>query len=101
MPRSNPRSDVNLVPNVEIRTCRKPRETPMRAFVATIVWLAVGLGANGGAFGQSDTTGGPTQSPSGAMVYFVDLKDGATIGPKTTIHFGLHGMGVARQVRIR
>jgi hypothetical protein len=27
-------------------------------------------------------------------VYFIDLKDGATIGPKTTIHFGLHGMGI-------
>jgi Domain of unknown function (DUF4399) len=67
----------------------------MRAFVATIVGLVVGLGAGGGAFGQSNTTGGPTPSPPGAMVYFVDLKDGATIGPKTTVHFGLHGMGVA------
>ena len=35
-----------------------------------------------------------TGSP-GAKVEFVDLKDGAIIGPKTTIHFGLHGMGVA------
>ncbi len=47
------------------------------------------------AFAQSAATGGPTPSPPGAKVEFVDLKDGAVIGPKTTIHFGLHGMGVA------
>jgi hypothetical protein len=36
-----------------------------------------------------------TPSPPGAEVSFVDIKDGATIGPKTVIHFGLHGMGIA------
>ncbi len=36
-----------------------------------------------------------TPSPPGAKAYFVDLKDGATIGPTTTLHFGLEGMGVA------
>ncbi len=36
-----------------------------------------------------------TPSPPGAKAYFVDLKDGATIAPTTTIHFGLSGMGVA------
>ena len=40
-------------------------------------------------------TGGPTPSAPGAAVYFIGLKDGDTISPKTTIHFGLHGMGVA------
>lgn len=44
---------------------------------------------------QTAQTGGPTPSPPGAKEEFVDLKDGAVIGPKTTIHFGLHGMGVA------
>ena len=44
---------------------------------------------------QSTLQGGPTPSPPGAKVEFVDLKDGAVIGPKTTVHFGLHGMGVA------
>ncbi len=39
--------------------------------------------------------GGPTPAPAGAAVYFVDLKDGATIAPKSVIHFGLRGMGVA------
>jgi hypothetical protein len=39
--------------------------------------------------------GGPTPSPAGAAVYFVDLKDGATIPPKSVVHFGLRNMGVA------
>jgi len=43
----------------------------------------------------SQTTGGPTPSPAGAAVYFIDLKTGATLPPKATIHFGLRGMGVA------
>ena len=38
---------------------------------------------------------GPTPSPPGAAVYFLELKNGAVIPPKSTIHFGLHGMGVA------
>jgi len=40
-------------------------------------------------------TGGPTQSPPGAAVYFIGLKDGDTLPTKSTIHFGLRGMGVA------
>ena len=40
-------------------------------------------------------TGGPTPSPPGAEVYFDDLKDGATIPSKLTVHFGLKNMGVA------
>src|SRR6478609_1688018 len=39
--------------------------------------------------------GGPTPSPPGAAVYFVDPKDGATIPTKSVIHFGLRNMGVA------
>lgn len=38
---------------------------------------------------------GPTPSPPGAEVYFIGLKDGDTIPTKSTIHFGLRGMGVA------
>jgi hypothetical protein len=42
-----------------------------------------------------DNKGGPTPSPAGAAVYFVDPKDGATIPTKSTVHFGLRNMGVA------
>ncbi len=57
--------------------------------------LIASLVCGSSAFSQSAAPGGPTPSPAGAKVEFVDLKDGAVIGPKTTIHFGLHGMGVA------
>jgi hypothetical protein len=40
-------------------------------------------------------SGGPTQSPPGAEVYFAELKDGAVLAPKITVHFGLKNMGVA------
>ena len=39
--------------------------------------------------------GGPTPSAPGAAVYFTELKDGAVVPPKFTIHFGLKNMGVA------
>jgi hypothetical protein len=42
-----------------------------------------------------DKAGGPTPSPAGAAVYFVDPRDGATIPPKSVNHFGLRNMGVA------
>ena len=44
---------------------------------------------------SASLTGGPTPSAPGAEVYFIDLKDGATIGPKTKFYFGLRNMGVA------
>jgi hypothetical protein len=40
-------------------------------------------------------TGGPAPSPAGAAVYFVDVKNDDTLPTKTTLHFGLKGMGVA------
>src|SRR5450432_4021041 len=67
----------------------------MRALAPGLVGLLMSLTVGGAAFGQSPTAGGPTPSPAGAAVYFIDLKDGATITPKTTLHFGLRGMGIA------
>jgi len=68
---------------------------------ATCVFLAL-LGVAGfsaplaaPAFAQNADKPAQTPSPAGAKAYFVDLKDGATIGPTTTVHFGLEGMGVA------
>jgi Domain of unknown function (DUF4399) len=51
--------------------------------------------ACGTADSQPSGRGGPTPSPAGAAVYFLELKNGATLPPKATIHFGLRGMGVA------
>jgi len=44
---------------------------------------------------QAPTKSGPTPSAPGAAVYFVGIKDGATLPPKPIIHFGLRNMGVA------
>lgn len=49
--------------------------------------------ASGIAWAQ--TRGGPTPSPPGAAVYFVEIRDGARLPVKPTIHFGLRNMGVA------
>jgi hypothetical protein len=38
---------------------------------------------------------GLTPSPQGAEVYFIDLKDGATVPAKVKLFFGLRNMGVA------
>ena len=51
------------------------------------------LGLCPGAVAQEKV--GPTPSPPNAAVYFVDLKDGTTIPPKSVVHFGLRNMGVA------
>ena len=67
----------------------------MRVTAWAAIAVIAGLLLASPAVSQSTPTGGPTPSPPGAKVEFVDLKDGAVIGPKTTIHFGLHGMGVA------
>ncbi len=67
----------------------------MKLTAWAIIALTAGFVASSSAFSQSAPTGGPTPSPPGAKVEFIDLKDGAIIGPKTTVHFGLRGMGVA------
>jgi hypothetical protein len=67
----------------------------MRVLIsAFLMWLGVAALATS-AFAQNADKPALTPSKPGAKAYFVDLKDGATIGPTTTIHFGLEGMGVA------
>jgi hypothetical protein len=56
-----------------------------------MIWAA----ASGTSHGQPQPRGGPTPAAAGSAVYFLELKDGATLPPKATIHFGLRGMGVA------
>jgi hypothetical protein len=67
----------------------------MKLNAAATIALLGGLVFASPCYSQPAETGGPTPSPPGAKAEFLDLKDGAVIGPKTTIHFGLHGMGVA------
>ena len=65
--------------------------TRLMVFFAAVAAIATGTGA----FAQSPKTGGPTPAPKGSRVYFIDLHDGDKIPLKSTVHFGLHGMGVA------
>src|SRR2546423_11519582 len=44
---------------------------------------------------EDKLTGGPTPSPPGAAVHFLELKDGGTVPTKVTVRFGLREMGVA------
>jgi len=43
----------------------------------------------------SPALAGDTPAPDGAQVYFVNLKDGASVSSPVTVLFGLKGMGVA------
>lgn len=42
-----------------------------------------------------DTAAAQTAAPAGAKVYFINLKDGATVDSPFLVQFGLAGMGVA------
>ena len=66
----------------------------VRTPVATLL-VAAFMAAGGIALAQAQRTGGPTPSGPGAEVYFVDLKDGATVPAKMKLYFGLRNMGVA------
>src|SRR5438105_4901220 len=57
--------------------------------------LLIGALACGVALAQERRAGGPTPSGPGAEVYFIDLKDGATVPAKLKLYFGLRNMGVA------
>jgi len=65
-------------------------------FVNSVMTLLIfGATTCGMAFAQERRPGGPTPSAEGAELYFIDLKDGASVPTKVTIHFGLREMGVA------
>ena len=93
--------DIRILAQSREQPVKRPRwlengwEVGMKLNAWPVFVLIASLAYGSAAFSQSTVTGGPTPSPPGAKVEFIDLKDGAIIGPKTTIHFGLHGMGVA------
>jgi hypothetical protein len=65
-----------------------------RVLVSIVVPLLGLIALSEPAMAQAQTRA-PTASAPGSAVYFVGLKDGDTIPTKSTIHFGLRGMGVA------
>src|SRR6476620_12657254 len=63
--------------------------------IALFALLFAAVLSGGAAVAQTKLTGGPSPSPAGAGVYFIDLKDGATVPGNLKIYFGLRNMGVA------
>ncbi len=58
--------------------------------------LAFSIAGFAGATMAADAPGLPvTKAPSGAEVYIISPKDGATVGENVIVQFGLKGMGVA------
>jgi hypothetical protein len=72
-------------------------QTPLRKVVRLLapVLLAGALAAATGSAAYAQRAGGPTPSGPGAEVYFIDLKDGATVPAKLKLYFGLRNMGIA------
>lgn len=71
---------------------RVPTTRPSVALVAAAVTgLLVCAAWTGASLGQ----GARTPSPPGAMVYFIDIKNGDSLPSRSIVHFGLRGMGVA------
>ena len=67
----------------------------VKPMVAGLPRIMLALLLSASAAIAQEQKGGPTSSPQGAAVYFVDVKNGSTLPPKSTIHFGLRNMGVA------
>jgi Domain of unknown function (DUF4399) len=79
--------------------CKQIAVRASKLFMCVVAFFVCGATALGLALGfalaQERASGGPTTSPTGAEVYFVGLKDGATVATKLTVRFGLRGMGIA------
>src|SRR5947209_1374451 len=76
------------------RTRAKARHRHPHSLIACVLLTAI-VAAASSAMAQGQRTGGPTPSSPGAEVYFIDLKDGATVPAKLKLYFGLRNMGVA------
>ncbi len=63
------------------------------ASAASLLFMAIAIGSVATARAQG--TGAMTPSPPGAEVYFIDLKDGATVPAQLKLYFGLRNMGIA------
>jgi hypothetical protein len=72
-------------------------QTPLRKVVRLLapVLLAGALAGTTASAAHAQRAGGPTPSGPGAEVYFIDLKDGATVPAKLKLYFGLRNMGIA------
>ena len=68
---------------------------PSNAIRLTTAMLFIGGAAYSVADAQPRRTTGLTPSPPEAVIYFLDLQDGATVPAKLKLNFGLRNMGIA------
>jgi hypothetical protein len=66
------------------------RSKSMKSLATVLLVCVMGCGVAGA---QERRTGAPSRSAPGAEVYFIDLKDGATVPAK--LNFGLRNMNIA------
>src|SRR5258707_4994247 len=88
------RAFVLSSPTLTLRTralARPGLTTLTSAALSFLIWGAT----SGVTYSQAPASGGATPSPPGAAVYFIDIKNGDMLPAKSTVHFGLRGMGVA------
>ena len=78
-------------PTLTLRTLTPTSTVPTLTALSFLIWVATSAVT----YGQAPASGGSTPSPPGAAVYFIDIKNGDTLPTKSTVHFGLRGMGVA------
>jgi hypothetical protein len=64
-------------------------ENPMKSFIVAAFAALILAGC-----GQQTPKGGPTPSPAGAKVFFIEPKGGATVSSPVLVKFGLEGMEV-------
>src|SRR5436190_644811 len=74
---------------------RKPGSSGTRQIVNLLAGSLIISVLSGIALAQPQRTGGPTPASPDAEVYFIDLKDGASVPSRLKIYFGLRNMGVA------
>ena len=81
-------------PTLTLRTITLTTHT-LTTLTSTALSFLIWVATSGVTYSQAPASGGPTPSPAGSVVYFIDIKNGDTLPPKSIIHFGLRGMGVA------
>src|SRR5262249_59134135 len=82
-----PRQTARATEGVAMHVLKNVGAIRRRGAVLVLALPIVGVALYGAALAQAQRTGGPTKSGPGAEVYFIDLKDGATVPAKLKLYF--------------
>ena len=67
----------------------------IECLIGCVFALAAASAAPAHADDATSASDARTKAPSGVELYFIEPRDGATVGPEVVVKFGLKGMGVA------